>query len=186
VHCNNLAHTLQLEPRILKRYNTLHTVEVREVQGCSRFKFNFSARMNTMELVYLGGLQQMCMFHEPKGGGPLKSHCPVSRLGQPGTTSSEKVNWSTFNFNTTSREHTNPENARICRKSLPKSEKMHVSEALSGYNPLLEHLIPVKRGVIESGSSYNPVLIRPGESEGHKLDFLFPLLTSTVCIGYAG
>ncbi len=35
------------------------------------------------------------------------------------------------------------------------------------------------------GSSYTPVLIHPRESEGHKLDFLFPLLTSTVCSGGA-
>ena len=41
-----------------------------------------------MELFFSGGLQEMCMFHEPKGfwptiflhifSGPLKSHCPVS------------------------------------------------------------------------------------------------------------
>ena len=37
------------------------------------------------------------------------------------------------------------------------------------------------------GSSYYPVLIHPRESgalfKGHKLDFLFSLLTSTVCNG---
>ena len=61
---------------------------------------------------------------------------------------------------------------------------MHGFEAPAGSNSLQGHLIPDKRGVIERavmGSSYNPVLIHPRESEGHKLDFLFPLLTSTVC-----
>jgi hypothetical protein len=64
---NKLA--LQSEPN--QSLLPLHIVEVREVQGCSRFKLNFSAHMNTMELVFLGGLQQMCMFHEPKGFWPL-------------------------------------------------------------------------------------------------------------------
>ena len=89
--------------------------------------------MNTMELLFLGGLHKMCMFHEPAGFGPniflhifsgaLKSHCPVSPRGTLRDTSEEKVNWSTFNFTATSREHTLRENARILRKSLPKSEK---------------------------------------------------------------
>jgi hypothetical protein len=102
--------------------------------------------MNAMELLFSGGLQEMCMFHEPKGfwptiflhifSGPLKSHCPVSQGGPLRSTSAEKVNWSTFNFIATFRKDFEPENARIFRKSLPKSEKMHVSEALSGYNPL--------------------------------------------------
>ena len=100
---------------------TVHTVEVREVQGCSRLKFNFSAHMNTMELIFLGGLREMCMFHEPKGFWPtiflhiflgaFKSHFPVSSRGLPGGTSSVKVNWSSFNF--TSREHTLPENVYL-------------------------------------------------------------------------
>jgi hypothetical protein len=42
----------------------------------------------------------------------------------PGLASSEKVNWSTFNFTATSREHTLRRNAQFCRKSLPKSEKI--------------------------------------------------------------
>ena len=96
-------------------------------------KFIFSAHMNAMELLFSGGLQEMCMFHEPKGfwptiflqkfSGALKSHYPVSRPAPTGSTSAVKVNWSTFNFNTTSREHTNRRNAPFCRKSLPKSEK---------------------------------------------------------------
>ena len=105
-------------------------------------KFNFSAHMKDMELLFLGGLQKMCMFHEPAGFWPtifvyiflgaLKSHFPVSQLGQPGTTSEEEVNWSSFNFTATSRKHFAPENARFCCNSLQKSEKMHVFEALSG------------------------------------------------------
>ena len=98
--------------------------------------------MNTMELLFVGGLHKMCMFHEPAGFGPniclhifsgaIKSHCPVSRPAPTGPTSEEKVNWSTFNFAATSREHTLRENARILRKSLPKSEKMHFFEAPTG------------------------------------------------------
>jgi hypothetical protein len=42
-------------------------VEVREVHGCSQLKFNFSAHLNTMVLIFFGGLQKMCMFHEPEG-----------------------------------------------------------------------------------------------------------------------
>jgi hypothetical protein len=90
--------------------------------------------MNAMELFFSGGLEEMCMFHEPKGfwptiflhifSGPLKSHCLVSQGGLPRFTSAEKVNWSTFNCNATSREHTLRENARIFRKSLPKSVKI--------------------------------------------------------------
>ena len=82
--------------------------------------------MNTMELILIGGLQKTCMFHEPEGFGPniilhifsgaLKSDCPVSQGEQLGATSVEKVNWSSFNFITTSREHTLRENARIFRK----------------------------------------------------------------------
>jgi hypothetical protein len=102
--------------------------------------------MNTMELIFSGGLENMCMFLEPKGfwptiflhifSGAFKSHFPVSQGGPLRSTSAEKVNWSTFNFIATFRKDFEPENARIFRKSLPKSEKMHVSEALSGYNPL--------------------------------------------------
>ena len=55
--------------------------------------------------------------------GAPKSHCPVSQGETLRATSVEKVNWSTFNFTATSREHTLRENARILRKSLPKSEK---------------------------------------------------------------
>lgn len=75
----------------------------------------------------------MCMFHETEGfwptiflhffSGAPKNHCPLSRLGQPGTTSEEKVNWSSLNFTATSRKHFAPENARFCCNSLPKSEK---------------------------------------------------------------
>ncbi len=35
--------------------------EVREVQGCSQLKFNFSAHMNTMELLILGGPEYLAM-----------------------------------------------------------------------------------------------------------------------------
>jgi hypothetical protein len=35
------------------------------------FKFICSAHMNTMELIFLAGLQKMCMFHEPEGFGPI-------------------------------------------------------------------------------------------------------------------
>jgi hypothetical protein len=52
-----------------------------------------------------------------------KSHYPVSRLAQAGTTNEEKVNWSFFKFVTTSREQTWCENVRIVCKSLPKSEQ---------------------------------------------------------------
>ena len=75
----------------------------------------------------------MCMFHEPEGfwptiflhifSGALKNHYPVSSRAPSGPTSSEKVNWSTFNFTATSRKHFDPENARFCCNSLPKSEK---------------------------------------------------------------
>jgi hypothetical protein len=44
--------------------------------------------------------------------------------------SSEKVNWSSLNFIATFRKYFDPENDRISHKSLPKSEKMHVFEAL--------------------------------------------------------
>jgi hypothetical protein len=89
--------------------------------------------MNAMELTLLVGTEEMCMFHEPAGFWPniflsivleaLKSHYAVSRLAQAGTTNEEKVNWRSFNFNATSREHTLRENARIFRKSLSKSVK---------------------------------------------------------------
>ena len=52
-----------------------------------------------------------------------KSHYPVSRLGRPGPTNEEKVNWSFSKFVATSREHTLPRNAPFLRNSLSKSEK---------------------------------------------------------------
>ena len=52
-----------------------------------------------------------------------KSHYPVSRLAQDGTTNEEKVNWSFPKFVATSREHTWCENVRIVCKSLAKSEQ---------------------------------------------------------------
>ncbi len=141
--------------------------------------------MNAMELFFSGGLQQMCMFHEPKGFGPtiflhifsgaLKIHFPVSWRALVSLASSEKVNWSTFNFNTTSREHANPLNPPFCHKALPKSEKNACFWGSVWLNSTPGTLTPVKRGVIESGSSYNPVLIRPRESEGHKLDWSIKL-----------
>ena len=95
-----------------------------------------------MELLSLGGLQKMCMFHEAAGFWPtiflhiflgaLKSDFPVSRLAHPSTTSEEKVNCSSFDFTATSREQTGHKNARICRKSLPKSEKNAFFEAPAG------------------------------------------------------
>ena len=90
--------------------------------------------MNAMELIFFVGTERMCVFHEPAGFWPniflsivleaLKSHYAVSRLAQAGTPNEEKVNWKSFNFNATSREHTLRENARIFRKSLSKSVKM--------------------------------------------------------------
>ena len=75
----------------------------------------------------------MCMFHEPEGFWPtiflhiflgaLESHFPVSRRAKPSQASSVKVCWRYFNFITTFRKYFDPENARIFRKSLPKSEK---------------------------------------------------------------
>ena len=111
----------------------MHTAAGCPTKVSAGLKFIFSAHTNTMELILFGGLPKMCMFHEPEGfrpntflhifSGALKRHCPVSQ-GEPlRTTSAEKVNWSTFNFITTSREHTLRENARIFRKSLPKSVK---------------------------------------------------------------
>ena len=57
--------------------------------------------MNAMELLFLGGLQKMCMFNEPEEfrpniflhifSGALTSHCPVSPRERPGNTSEEKV-----------------------------------------------------------------------------------------------
>jgi hypothetical protein len=87
-------------------------------------KLIFSAYMNAMELLFSRGLENMCMFHEPEGfgpniflhifSGPLKSHFPVSSRALPGVTSSEKVNWSTFNCIATFRK------TNYSRKSLPK------------------------------------------------------------------
>jgi hypothetical protein len=66
------------------------------------------------------------MFHEPEGfwptiflhifSGALKSHCPVSWREGLRRTSEEKANWRYFNFITTSREQTLPENARFSCK----------------------------------------------------------------------
>ena len=90
--------------------------------------------MNATELKLFVTTEEMCMFHEPAGfwpdiflnifSGAFKSHYPVSRMGGPGRTNEEKVNWSFLNFVATSREHTLRENARIFRKSLSKSVKM--------------------------------------------------------------
>jgi hypothetical protein len=58
---------------------------------------------------------------------------------------------------TTSREHTLPENPRFWRNPLSKSVKNDIFWG-SGWLELTPGtLIQVKRGVIESGSSYNPV-----------------------------
>ena len=120
-------------PNLDRFQNTLHSAAGCPIKESPDSKFNFSAHMNTMQLLFLGGLHKMCMFHEPEGFWPtiflhtflgaLKIHCPVSPRERLGNTSEEKVNWSTFNFTATSREHTLCENARIFRKSLPKSEK---------------------------------------------------------------
>jgi hypothetical protein len=44
-------------------------------------------------------------------------------MAKPGYTSAVKVNWRSFNFITTHKKYFDPENARIFRKSLPKSEE---------------------------------------------------------------
>ena len=86
-----------------------------------------------------------------------KSHYPVSRLRHLATTNEEKVNWSFSKFVITSREHTWCENVRIVCKSLPKSEQNDIFWGSGWLKFTPGTLIPVKRGVIESGSSYNPV-----------------------------
>ncbi len=90
-------------------------------------KFIFSAHMNTMELLFVGGLHKMCMcwatiFLHIFSGAP-KSHCPVPSRALPGLARLDKVNCSYLNFTTTSRKHFDPLNPPFGHKSLPKSEK---------------------------------------------------------------
>jgi hypothetical protein len=80
-------------------------------------------------------------------------------LAQAGTTNEEKVNWSFLKFVTTSRKHTWCENVRIVCKSLPKSEQKDIFGGSGWVKFTPGTLIQVNRGVIESGSSYNPVLM---------------------------
>ena len=91
--------------------HTMHTWEVSPIKEAPDSKFNFSSHMNTMELLFLGGLHKMCMFHEPEGFWPTifsgysKSHCPCS-----------------LHFTATSRKHFDRQNPPFSWKSLPKSE----------------------------------------------------------------
>jgi hypothetical protein len=78
-------------------------------------------------------------------------------MGGPGRTNEEKVNWSFSKFVTTSREHTWCEKVRIVCKSLSKSVKNYIFWGSGWLKFTPGTLIQVKRGVIESGSSYNPV-----------------------------
>ena len=141
-----------------------------------------------MDLKILVGTKKMCMFHEPAGFWPniflhiflgaLKSHYPVCRRERPGNTNAVKVNWRYFNFMTTSRTHTLRENARIFHKSLSKSVKNVLFWGSCWLKSTPKTLIPANWGVIESESSYNPVLKGSKEREScilAKIELDFPL-----------